>query len=348
MSTPAPTSGLWRSEADLAARLAELAKTGLPLPEGLKALAEEVPRRLRQPLRHLADCILRGEGVWDAVQGLSALPAPLGVMLQAGIAQGRLPEVLEQYARLERIQTEIQRRIRFSLAYPTLLMLLMTGLSFFINYFIVMQFRELYRGFGVHLPDITLFVFYTSRYLPWLFTAVTLTMIAIPLLIGGLRRVRSVAAVVYWLPIFGPLLTTLKMSQLTYWMKMFLEGGVPLPRALHFTAAGLHDGYFSPACRRIAAEVEQGRPLGDAAVRKLPATMIPILEWGQRTNALPEAFAAAAEMYESRAQLRGTLVESILSPLFLVLFLVIVTTWILGLLLPMISLITSLSSGGGG
>jgi type II secretory pathway component PulF len=346
MSSPSPSTGLWRSEADLAARLAELAKTGLPLPEGLKALAEEVPRRLRRPLRQLAECIVRGDDLGAAVYRLHALPEPLGVMLLSGISQGRLPEVLEEYARLEGIQTELRRQIRFSLAYPTLLMAFLTVLSFFLCYFVTLKFRGIFFDFQVELPPLTLFVLCASRWLPWIFAGVTLALFLLPLTLSGMIFVRGLAPIVYRIPIFGPLWTTLKMSQLTSWMRIFLTGGAPLPQALRLTAAGLNDGYYSPACRRIAADIEQGRPLSGAALARLPTTLIPILEWGERTNALPEAFSVASEMYDGRARLRSSLVESVLSPLFLVMFLVFVGTWILGLFLPLISLISSLSGGG--
>jgi type IV pilus assembly protein PilC len=345
MSSPPSPTGLWHSEADLAARLAELAKTGLPLPEGLEALAEEVPRRLRRPLRELAGRLRRGDALAEALHGLAALPGPLAALLQSGIAQGRLPEVLEEYSRLEGIQAEMNRQIRLSLAYPTLLMALLTALSFILCYFITGQFEKIFLEFGVALPPITLFILYTSRWLPWVFAGVALALFLIPISLSGLIAVRYLAVIVYRLPVFGPLWTTLKMSQLTSWMKIFLTGGVPLPQALRLTAAGLRDGYYSPACRRIAAEIEQGRPLGGAAQARLPATLIPILQWGEQTGALPEAFDAAADMYEGRARLRSNLVESVLSPLFLILFLVFVGTWILGMFMPLICLITSLSGG---
>jgi type IV pilus assembly protein PilC len=348
MSSPPSTAGLWRSDADLAARLAELAKTGLPLPEGLEALAEEVPRRLRRPLRELAARIRRGDNLADALHGLAALPVPLAALLQSGIAQGRLPEVLEEYSRLEGIQSEIQRQIRLSLAYPTLLMALLTLLSFVLCYFVTLQFRGIFYEFGVDLPPITNFIFFVSRWLPWVFAGVTLALFLLPILLSGLILVRYLAVIVYHFPMFGPLWTTLKMAQLTSWMKMYLSGGLPLPEALRLTAAELQDGYYAPACRRIAADIEQGRPLGGAALNRLPPTLIPILQWGEQTSALPEAFDAAAEMYEGRARLRSKLVESVLPPLFLIFFLMFTIMWMMGMFMPLVSLIWSLSGGSHG
>ena len=58
-----------------------------------------------------------------------------------------------------------------------------------------------------------------------------------------------------------------------------------------------------------------------AAKRQFPASMIPVVEWGQRAPALPDAFRAAAEMFEGRVRSQGSLLEAILLP---IMFLVIV------------------------
>ena len=56
--------------AELAARVAELTKAGLPLGEGLRALADELPgRRLRRVLRTLADRLDAGMDLAEAIEG---------------------------------------------------------------------------------------------------------------------------------------------------------------------------------------------------------------------------------------------------------------------------------------
>ena len=57
--------------AELAARVSELTKAGLPLGEGLRALADEVPRRrLRRVLRTLADRLDAGMDLAEAIDPL--------------------------------------------------------------------------------------------------------------------------------------------------------------------------------------------------------------------------------------------------------------------------------------
>ena len=67
--------------------------------------------------------------------------------------------------------------------------------------------------------------------------------------------------------------------------------------------------------------MESGRVLYEsmAARRQFPASMIPVVEWGQRAPALPDAFRAAAEMFEGRIRSQDSLLEAILLPILFLL-----------------------------
>ncbi len=84
--------------AELAAGLAELTKIGLPLPAGLRTLAEEWPgRRLRPVILTLADRLEQGVSLEDALTAPGTrLPAHLRGVIIAGVRSGRLAEALEQ------------------------------------------------------------------------------------------------------------------------------------------------------------------------------------------------------------------------------------------------------------
>ena len=64
--------------AELASGIAELTKSGLPLPEGLRALAEEWPtRRLRPVLLDLADRVEQGVPLDDAINSTALVCRPI-------------------------------------------------------------------------------------------------------------------------------------------------------------------------------------------------------------------------------------------------------------------------------
>ena len=93
-------------------------------------------------------------------------------------------------------------------------------------------------------------------------------------------------------------------------------------------------------CCRAADDAEQGRPLDEslAARRQFPASLIPMIQWGQQAPALPDAFRAAAEMFEGRVRSQGTLLETMLLPIMFLAIVIFVGFFVIAMFLPLIRL----------
>jgi len=336
---------------ELAARVAELTKAGLPLGGGLRALSVEMPgRRLPGVLRAMADRLDAGADLAAAIDAEGRrLPPCLRGLVLAGLHTGRLAEVLEEYADLQRKQLEIRRRIWLALAYPLLLLAMLALLAVFSDRIVVRMFFKIFQDFGTKLPALTLLVLKISGPAAWFFWGLFLAFLGLAIAI----RFGSAAS---WgwpalrrIPLIGPLLRWGYLSQFSRLMGMALEQRVPLPDAMRLTASGLGDAGLARDCLQAADEIEHGRPLDEslAARRQFPDSLIPIVEWGQKIPALDEAFRAAAEMFEGRIRTQGTLLEALLLPIVLLVIMVSAGMFVVAMMLPMISLIQCLSGPGG-
>ena len=159
-----PASLSAEESAELAARLAALAQSGLPLEGGLYALADEVDGpRLARALRNLAARLERGEKLETAIAADgSRLPAYLRGLVVAGVRSGRLPIVLDQFAVMTRRQQELRRRILLTLAYPALLLGIIAVLMVCCHMFLTEPFRQVFKDFNTKLPGITDLYFHFS------------------------------------------------------------------------------------------------------------------------------------------------------------------------------------------
>lgn len=335
--------------AELAAGLADLAKAGLPLPAGLRALAEEWPSgRLRPALLELADRVEQGVALEEAIGVLrTRLPAHLRGLITAGIRSGRLAEALEQYVDLERTQHELRRQVWLSLAYPTLLMIAMSILAILSNFYIIHQMSRIYRDFNSQLPGLTKFILEGSGPFTFLLLAVTAIMLAIPLLLFQWPGSSWLSPMLNILPIIGPMLRLGQMARFSRLMAILLEQQVPLSESLRLTADALGDAYLARACRKTAAEIEQGRSFSEsiAAKRKFPADLLPLVELGEQASMLQGAFQSAAEMYEGRASTQGKNLEVLLLPGVFLVIICFYGVFVIGTMMPLISLITRLTGG---
>ena len=94
---------------------------------------------------------------------------------------------------------------------------------------------------------------------------------------------------------------------------MLVEQGVPLGEALRLTGSSLADSAVKEACYAMSFAVEDGHSLsGQVALSSaLPATIVPLIRWGEKSGDLPEALRSASDLFLDRIQLRAVLLRSI-------------------------------------
>jgi type II secretory pathway component PulF len=334
--------------ADLAARVAELSKAGLPLGEGLRGLAaESSSRRLSRVLGSMADDLDAGADLATAIDSQGRrLPPHLRGLILAGLRTGHLAEALEEYVDLQRSHPELGRRLTVALAYPLVLLAVLTLLAVLGNWWIVKSFAAMYKDFNVDLPYLTAFVLFSVGPVTWTLIILMGVLLTATVLLAWGAHGGWLRPVAYRVPMIGPILQYSDVSQFARLMGLLLGQEVPLPDALRLSADGLRDPGLARGCREMADEVERGRALDEsmAARPRFPASMIPLVQWGQRTPAMAEAFRSAAEMFEGRVRVDDSLIEAVLPPIILMLVTIVVGFCTTGLFLPLIKLIESLSS----
>lgn len=332
---------------ELATRMAELTKSGLPLGAGLRALSEELSgRRLSHVLQVLANRLDAGEDFAVAIDAIGPhLPPNLRGLILAGLRSGHLAAALEEYVDLERSQSEMRRRLVLSMLYPVILLATLTGLMVLARMFIIDTFSKMFNDFGTSLPAMTKWFIHSSWPAMWGMVVLLCMVTAVPVLLATASRASFLWWLLYKIPMLGPSLRWSHVAQFARLMSLLTGQSVPLPDALRLTSDGLRDTNLAKGCRRVAEDVENGQSLFEsmAAKPQFPASMIPMVEWGQCVPALPDAFRAIAEMFEGRVRSQGSLLEAILLP---VMFLMIVTfagLFIIAMMLPLLSLIQCLS-----
>jgi type II secretory pathway component PulF len=335
--------------AELTNQVAELAKAGLPLAPGLRALADELPsRRVAAVLHELADQLERGIPLAAALESQgSRFPSHLRGLLLAGVRSGRLAETFEEFVEIQRNRIEQRHRIWTILAYPLVLLAMVLGMFVFCSVTFVPGFAKVFSDFDAELPSVTVLLLdLTSPFGIAANLALVAVLIGAAMILGSLRmRAAWAQDLCYSVPVIGPLWRWSRLAEFSRLMGLLLDQEVPLPRALRLTGEGVGDPYLAKGCRRLARMVEDGNSLADSLpqVRQFPASLRPVVQWGQQVPALSSAFRAAAEMYNGRVHVQSTFLEVIALPLVLVVVLASVGFLVVGLFMPLISLIQKLT-----
>ena len=303
----------------LAEHLAVLTKSGLPLSPALRAAAAEIPnRRLSLAMSILAKEMEAGKSL-DQVLAANPrlLPPHMQRLIETGVRSGNLPDVLVRLVDLDRTSADLRRSIRGAVAYPLLLITLWLMLVAFLALYVMPDLGKVYHDFHTNLPLPTVWLMKLSGDWPW--RAFAFFLAAVPMIIVGLRvslRPLGWQRLLTHIPLIGRTLLWRGVANWSRLLSLLLRQQIPLPEATKLAADGAYAPIMSVQGFRLTRMVESGRKLSDslANIRSLPASLAPIVRWGEDHGALPEALETAADMFESRVQMRATLLQSILPP----------------------------------
>lgn len=328
-------------------RLAELAESGMPLPQGLRqASSESRFAKVSKHLRTVADHLESG-GDWNEVLANDQNQIPKHVMgvIRGGIRCGNLGTALNNLLDQERTYRDHFRKLLSTLAYPLILLTATSCLLIAAMLLIVRPMADVFGDFGTELPAFTALWISLANQLPQYllggFVCFVVIVLAIRLLGGQSGWMRFLAEI----PIFGPMIHFAGVAQMLRLLQIFVEQQVPLPEALRLTADGVMDANVRRVTAWLADGVESGVPMSDLveATPRLPMTIASFLRWGENHNALAESMQSAYESLEGRIHLKGAIVTVVVGPLLLVFIGVAVGSLALAMFMPLISLIQNLT-----
>jgi len=336
-----------RQDEAILEKVTELVNAGVPLVAGLHAAADEVRHSsLARKLNQLADQLAASrtldkalsEGIW---QGKSHVPTAI----RAGLQAGRLGQVLIELVEHQRFQNRLRGQLILSMFYPSMLILLFLLVLTVVVNVALPQFLPIFDDFSVTLPQ-------STRVLVWLnnvrWQPFSMFLLIIPV---AMLLTRLVLGPSNWrlllgaMPVFGPLLRLNGAAQFARLLPIFLRQQLPLHQALEYTANGVNDANVAVATRGFAQGVQRGaslcRQMQDS--HRVPATMSPVIGWGEQHDRLPEALDLLADVCEGRIQQRIGWLTIVIPPITFVGVAAAVSGVIAGLYLPLISLIENLS-----
>lgn len=333
--TPPPEAALAASAPDGTARqsltlaqahallehLASLVESGFPLPEGLEALAAELTdRRVANGLRHIARGVRQGLSLDAAIA--AARPAPpsfVRALLAAGLRSGDLPVVLAEYLQSTDEHDRIRSQARLVLAYPAFLALAMLAMWLLFQGIIGPGLLTPIESFELNTRFDTRALRWQQGPGLWLAIGFVGGAPALWLCLWLLRAQSWARRLLNCVPILGTLARFLALSSAWRLLGCLVSRHLPLPLALQCAGEACDDSDLARACEMAAERVQDGDSLS-AALRDLPAvpySVLPIVEWGERCNLLPEALETLGDVFAARASAQVRILRAVAGPILL-------------------------------
>jgi type IV pilus assembly protein PilC len=333
--------------------IAGMARAGLPLDQGLAAMAGEMGRsRLQRVTAALAEDLRAGRTLPEALerQGGNVPPFYAG-LVAAGVRTGRISDVLATLTVYARALANLRGIVVDALFYPGVVLLFAFVLFGFLCFFVLPQFDQIFREFNMKLPALTEVVLAFGRYPLWL--------VVLPLVgIGGaflgvwlsLRNTengqRILARWLYALPVIGGLVRSARLAAFTDLLGILVDHEIPLPEAFRLAGEASSDPVMAATARDVHAKLSQGQPLGDVLRGRglVPEWVSWMTGLGERRGTLGQTLHQVAEMYRRQVEMRAALLRNVLPPFLIVCIAgVFVILFVFSMMLPLLNLLEGLS-----
>jgi type II secretory pathway component PulF len=335
-------------------QLSRMVHHGLPLPVGLRVLAEETSdRRHQRVLMMLSEQVAAGASLDRAVEAIDdELPAWMATVLRAGAKSGRLEGCLEQHVRFSRLRAELRNRMAQTLMYPLVLILLGLAVLGAFGLWIVPQMKGIFIGFNTELPTLTILIIDLSDLLVnfvrnW-FITLPAVLIGIPLLWITMRTLlggSGLRRIVYSIPIFGRTIKLVGLTELCELLAMFVSHRLPMPQALRLTADSLRDPNLKEGLNMAAGRVEAGLlfPRIFSEVPQLPVELRRVTGWDSEDDVLTQSLRVSSELFAMQTDSYSRSLAAAL-PHVAVLFIGCSTgLLVIALFMPLVKLLNDLS-----
>ena len=318
-----------RSLATVFQSLSALTESGVPLHKALHVTGGLAKGKLADAFQRMEARVRNGSSLAAALADEGDLfPAVAIGLVRAGERGVGLDTALLQTARELERKAETAARIRATLAYPLLLILVGSASIGLIAFFVVPRFATLLGDLGQSLPPTTRILLAFSslmrRY------GVVIGAIVVAGLVAGFKAIgeRRVA----WhgwlldLPIVGPIRHALATGRAARALGALLSTGTPALTALSIAHEASGDAAVAERLQAARERVAQGTGITAALehARALTSGALELAAIGESSGKLPSMLAKAADLEEQRAEQQLKTLVAFAEPALILVFAAVV------------------------
>ena len=338
--------------ADFCAQLADLLTNGVAMLESLRILSDATENpRLKEISMRIHDAVAQGDSLDVAMSKESAMFTELTLsMVRAGQEGAFLEEALQRTAIFLRKQDEMRSKIVGALTYPVILGVVGTVITSLMVVFLVPKFQPFFDRLeqnGTGLPMITIVLLGVSHTLMNYGVFVLLALAAISYTtyraIRTTRGRRVMDQVKLKTPLVGSIFHDAAVSRACRVLGTMLRNGVPLLRSLRISSESTGNTLLAEAMMKSAENVTAGDTLSKplAASGLIPPQVMAMIRVAEESNTLDEVLIKIADRIDNRIERRLEVLVRMIEPLMLILIGGMVMFVIVGVLLPVFDLNSS-------
>jgi len=317
--------------------------------------AQTQDSKLKKILIDLGERVEGGESLSRAMQRHPRTFSNLFIgMIRAGEVGGVLEESLQRLSAFLESDVALRRKVKSALTYPVLVAVMATGITLFLVYWFVPQWIAILHDLGMKdgdLPAPTQFLVFVSDLLVhrwWiLLLSITVIIVSYKVFVSTRFGRRIADRVKLKVPVFGKLHHKICMARFSRTMGTLLTSGVPILQAMETVAGTVGNTIMADALLEARARIREGDRIGDPleASRLFPPMVVHMIGVGEESGSLDFMLQKIADFYEAEVEATLASLTAALEPIMIVSLGFVVGFIVISMFLPLVSVISTLSSG---
>lgn len=327
---------------------------GVSLVRCLNVLGDQTAnKRLKNIIQDILREVEAGETLSKAMSKYPGVFNNLFIgLIRAGEVGGVLEETLQRLSTFLEKDVELKRKVKSAMTYPTIVTVAALGIVVGLCTLIVPKFLQLFKDMGVKdFPPLTLGLMAFSNFLVHKTIFVLLIGAAIKFSINAFRKTKfgehAYDKLMLKVPVFGKLTHKVALARFSRTLGTLLVSGVPILQALETVSGTVANVIMSDAIMEARAKIREGERIGEPLVKSglFPPMVVQMISIGEESGALDSMLAKIADFYEDEVDAAVASLAAAIEPVLIIFLGVAVLLIVLGMFMPMVSLIQSLSGG---
>jgi type IV pilus assembly protein PilC len=308
---------------------ATMIDAGLPLVQCLDILASQQQNKIFAGiLRDVKGAVEQGSTFSDALaRHPKVFDALFTNLVHAGEVGGILDTIMNRLSIYLEKRQKLIRQVRGALVYPSVVVVIATGVMTVLLTFVIPAFQNMFKDFGGgkdSLPKLTQIVIAVSHgfvsYLPFIIAAAILAVIAITYAYRQPRGKRVFHVAILGAPVIGPVMRKIAVARFTRTLGTLLQSGVPILDALEICARTAGNVVIETAVMHVRQKISEGKNMAEPLMetKVFPDMVVQMIAVGEQTGALDQMLNKVADFYEEETDVAVAALTSMLEPLLMV------------------------------
>lgn len=333
-------------------QFATMINAGLAMVRCLDILSEQTEdKKLRETLIQVRRDVEGGSTLSNSLGKHPQVFSMLYIsMVKAGEMGGVLDEVLERLAGFMEKDFALKKKVKSALTYPVVILVMASGIVFFLVTYILPTFVALFEGMSLALPLPTQILIAVTKGArnPAVIIPVFI-LCGFALFLFG-QYVKTPAGRKQYdmmklnIPVFGLLNRKVSISRFCRTLGTLLSSGVPIMQALEIVGRASGNEIIAMTVTKVRESIREGEsiasPLGASGM--FPPMVTQMVAVGEETGNLDAMLSKIADFYDTEVEYMLSSLTSMLEPIMIVGMGGIVGFIVISVFLPLYQLIGSI------